>query len=231
MSSFRRHDLAQAERTTQHHLGPDTRRTCRPVSRQLQSLQGNLDNSEVLRAGRRRRPAEAPIRSYVSEVVRCTVPCRAAGEIYWARLRARPADGALVDALVAPPGPPNHWSQCWVELQLGVAYAAANKIPQAASELHKVAAGRRQYEHPLTCVAPAGTRQARRSSKASTTPRSSSWHEATISAAYFDRYDVMEEAFRSARCAHLAAAKGRLSAAGCRLRPATRRCACCKRRC
>ena len=41
------------------------------------------------------------------------------------------------------PVQPNHWSQCWIELQLGVAYAAANKIAAGHKRADEVVAGRR----------------------------------------------------------------------------------------
>jgi len=106
-----------------------------------------------------------------------------------------------VAALTLRPGPPNHWSQSWVELELGLAYAAANKIPEAVQELTKSLLVADRYDHPLTCV---GLLELGRLAfeQGKYDAAITYLHEATISAAFFDRYDVMEEAFRLGAEAH-----------------------------
>ena len=98
-------------------------------------------------------------------------------------------------------------------MELGLAYASSNRIPQAISELQKslIAAGR--YDHPLTCVAFLELgRIAFEQTKYEAAV--TYFHEATISAAYFDRYDVLEEAFRlAAESYSLSGKKGRLCGA------------------
>jgi len=167
-----------------------------------QSFQGRLDNSEVIKSGGVVAPAQLyPV--YVAEIVRCT--CLAIArrrEILGPACEHDPLTGELLDALSRRPGKPNHWSQCWIELQLGLAYASANRMPQAANELTKSLMAAGTFDHPLTSVGllelgklafEAGKYDA----------AMTFFHEATISAAFFDRYEVMEEAFRLGGLAHI----------------------------
>jgi hypothetical protein len=112
-----------------------------------------------------------------------------------------PLTTQLLDALSRRPGPPNHWAQCWVELNLGLALASANKMPQAISELTKSLMAAGQYDHPLTCV---GLLELGKLAfeQGKYDAAITFCHEATISAAFFDRYGVMEEAFRIGALAH-----------------------------
>src|SRR5206468_5670754 len=106
-------------------------------------------------------------------------------------------DALTADVVAAAPriGGSNHWSQCWSQLELGMALAAANRMPQAITELQKSLLAAGTYDHPLTCV---GLLELgwiafeQGKFEAAVTY----CHEATISGAYFERFDVMEEAFR-----------------------------------
>jgi hypothetical protein len=167
-----------------------------------QSLQGRLDGDAVIRQGGVVAPPTLhPV--YVTEIIRCS--CLAISrrrELMGPACEHDPLTAELVNALARRPGKPNHWSQCFVELQLGLAYASANKIPQAASELQKSAIAAGVYDHPLTCVALLElARLAFEQGKYDAAMQSA--HEATISAAYFDRFEVMEEAFRLGALAHI----------------------------
>ncbi len=167
-----------------------------------QSLQGNLDNTEVIRRGGVLAPPMLyPV--HVTEVIRCTALAMSRRrELMGPACEHDPLTAELVAALARRPGKPNHWSQCWVELQLGLAYASANKIPQAASELQKSVVAAGTFEHPLSCVALLELgRLAFEQGKYDAAMKSC--HEASISAAYFDRFEVMEEAFRIGTLAHI----------------------------
>src|SRR5262249_13023956 len=60
----------------------------------------------------------------------------------------------LTNAVSAKPAlPPPHWSQAWAEVQLGCAYAAQGKTPQAIAELTKSLKAAELYYHPLTATA------------------------------------------------------------------------------
>lgn len=166
-----------------------------------QSLQGRFDNDQVIQKGGVVSPPQLfPV--YVSEVVRCTsLAMSRRREILGPTCEYDALTLALVDALSRRPGPPNHWAQCWVELELGLAYAGANKLPQAASELTKSLLANGQYDHPLTCV---GLLELGRLAfeQGKYDAAATFFHEATISGAFFERYDVMEEGFRLGALAH-----------------------------
>ena len=183
--------------------GPTTRNTTiGQFQDRYHSFQGRLDNSDAIKSGGVVQPAQLyPV--HVTEIIRCT--CQAISrrrEILGPACEHDPLSMELVDALVRRPGKPNHWSQCWIELQLGLAYASANKVPQAVNELTKSLMVAGTFDHPLTCVGllelgklafEAGKYDA----------AMTFFHEATISAAFFDRYEVMEEAFRLGGLAHI----------------------------
>ncbi|MEI7782180.1 MAG: hypothetical protein WCJ18_09685, partial [Planctomycetota bacterium] len=63
-------------------------------------------------------------------------------------------DGAALDevakALVRRPAPPNHYSQSWIDIALGVAYWAQGKANQAAPLLNRGLLVENQFDHPLT---------------------------------------------------------------------------------
>jgi CHAT domain len=183
--------------------GGSTRRTrLGQFPERFPSLRGRVDNSQVLKTGGIVQPPSfMPV--YVSEIVRCTALAMSRRrELLGPTCEFDPLTARLVDAFSSRPGPPNHWSQCWIELQLGLAYAAANKLPQAINELNKSLLAMDQFDHPLTCVALLELgRIAFDEGKYDVAVNY--FHEATISAAYFDLYVVMEEAFRRGAEAHL----------------------------
>jgi hypothetical protein len=168
------------------------------------SFTGNAANSPALiTGGVVANPALYPV--YASEIVRCTsLALSRRRDLMGPVCEHDVLTGQLVEALARNPGPPNHWSQCWIQLELGLAYAGANRLPQAIAELQKSLLAAGQYDHPLTCVAllelgRLAFEQAKYEAAVTY------FHEATISAAYFERYDVMEEAFRFGAEAHFAA--------------------------
>lgn len=114
---------------------------------------GQIDASVQLRQGGVVTPAaELPL--VPQEIVRCTcLSLRRRRELLGQLAQFDPLSGKLVAALARRPAPPNHWSEVWVEVQLGLAYAAAGKIPQAKTALQQsfVAAG--QFDHSMTCIA------------------------------------------------------------------------------
>ena len=172
----------------------------------FQNLQGRLDNSNVLRTGGViAAPQIHPV--YVAEIIRCTsVALARRRELLGPVCPYDPLTAQLVDALARRPGPPNHWSQSWVELQLGLAYASANMIPQAVNELQKSLLVAGQYDHPLTSLALLELgRLAAEQEKFDVAVNY--FHEASLSAAVYDRTLTLEEAFRRGAEAHLLSGK------------------------
>lgn len=172
----------------------------------FQIMQGRLDNQNVVQQGGVVVPPSLhPV--YVSEIVRCTAQAiRRRAEIMGPASEHDPLTLLVLDACSRRPGPPNHWSQCWIELQLGCAYAAANKPAQAASELSKSLLAGGTYDHPLTCIALVELGKLA-FAQGKYEPAMKLFHEATISAAYFDRFDVMEEGFRFGQLSHVVSAQ------------------------
>ena len=170
-----------------------------------QSLQGNLNNEAVVQRGGVVAPAQLlPVR--VGEIVRCTALAQSRRrELMGPACEYDPLTALMLDSLARRPAPPNNWSQCWVELELGMALAAANKIPQAASELQKSLLAAGQFEHPMTCL---GLLELGKLAfeQGKYDAAMTLFHEATISAAYFERFEVMEEGFRLGALAHMVSA-------------------------
>lgn len=166
------------------------------------SLQGRLDNDQVVqKGGVVSPPTYYPV--HVSEIVRCTaVALSRRRELMGPMSEHDPLTAQLVDALSRRPGPPNHWAQCWIELELGLAYAAAGKIPQAVSELQKAILAGGTFDHPLTCLALLELGKIA-FEQGKYDVALTMFSEATFSGAWFDRFDVMEEAFRYAAITHV----------------------------
>ena len=61
--------------------------------------------------------------------------------------------GNLVTALQRRPGPQNHWSEAWIELQLGLAMSAAGKDQEARVLLERSVLAGGEYDHPMTSTA------------------------------------------------------------------------------
>ena len=166
-------------------------------------IQGALDGGAgaVAKGGVVSPPTIYPV--YIAEIVRCTtVSILRRAEILGPASEHDPLTAQVLDACLRRPGPPNHWSECWTQLQLGAAYIAANRTAEAASELTKSLMANGQYDHPLTSLGllelgKLAFRQGKYDAAITL------FLEATYTAAHFDRFDVMEEAFRWASVAHL----------------------------
>ena len=166
-------------------------------------LQGALDGGAgaVAKGGVVAPPTIYPV--YIAEVVRCTtVAILRRAEILGPASEHDPLTAQVLDACLRRPGPPDHWSQCWTDLQLGAAYIAANRPTEAASELTKSLMASGQYDHPLTSL---GLLELGKLAfkQGKYDPAITLFLEATYTGAHFDRFDVMEEAFRYASLAHL----------------------------
>ncbi len=112
--------------------------------------QGRLDNNSVIKQGGViQLPQLLPIQ--VQEVVRATVlAIRRRGELLGPLAKYDPLNQELITVLSQGPGVPNHWSQAWVDAQLGVALLYGGKQTEAIATLNRslVAAG--EFDHPLT---------------------------------------------------------------------------------
>jgi tetratricopeptide (TPR) repeat protein len=168
--------------------------------------QGRLDNSSVLQRGGVVSPLQyVPVR--VGEVVRCTALAIARRrEIMGPVCQHDPLTNSVLTALTSRPAPPNHWSQAWISVQLGMAYASAGKNTEAVAELTKGLQIADRFDHVLTALALVELGKlafAEQKYDAAATM----FYEATFPAAAFNQLDTLEEAFRWGQVTHLVANK------------------------
>ena len=115
-------------------------------------------------------------------------------------------------ALAKRPAPPNHYSQSWIDVALGIAYWAQGKPQQAAPLLNRGLLVENQFDHPLTAwalivlgrIALDGDQPA---------AATKYLEEATFTAADQGDLRALEEAFRLAFAAHMAAGNPNVAAA------------------
>lgn len=174
----------------------------------MQSIQGKSDaqNAQAVAQGGLIAQAQA-YRVRVPEIARCiAVSIRRRGELLGPTAPHDPVTNLLIDALSRRLTPPNHWSQCWIDAQLGLALLSAGKPQQAVAELQKSLAAGGRFEHKLSGMALV---ELGKLSLANGQYENALTYfmEATYSASVFAHYDVMEEAFRGAVIAHLASGK------------------------
>ncbi|MEI6239002.1 MAG: CHAT domain-containing protein [Planctomycetia bacterium] len=169
--------------------------------------QGGADPQQVLKQGGvLTSPADYPIRP--QEIVRSLViSLYRRAEILGELAR----DGAALDdaakALIRRPAPPNHWSQSWIDVSLGVAYWAQGKADQATPLLNRGLIAANQFDHPLTSW---GLIVLGRIALDADQPAAALkyFEEATYTAADYGDARALEEAFRLAFTAHMAAGTG-----------------------
>ena len=105
--------------------------------------------------------------------------------------------GEILTAAARRLGLPNHWTECWIDVQLGLAQLAAGKEKQAKVTLEKSLAAAGQFDHPLSAVAL--FELGRLALRGGDYKRASYWFaETTYSAAFFGDIDLVEEGFRYA---------------------------------
>ncbi len=197
-------------------LGPDNRSGRRPVTwgpsgratnlgrfpYKYPILQGRPDNERVIQQG----GVVALPEFYMinaHEIARCSaVAIRRRRQIMGIACPHDPLTTQVLQALSLRPAPPNHWSQAWVSVQLGMAYAAAGKTETAISELSRGIQVGEAFDHPLTPVTLLQLGQIAFEQK-QFGPAANYFFEATISGALFEQYDVVEEAFRAGLLTHL----------------------------
>lgn len=185
--------------------GPSTRKARMgqyPTS--MLTLQGRVNNNQqIQQGGVVQPPVLFPIQ--VQEIVRCTtLAIRRRTELLGPLSQYDPMTGELIAALSRRPGPPNHWSQAWIDVQLGLALVAGGKSNEAILPLTRslVAAG--EYDHPLTSTAllELGRLALFRADYAAA---AKFFHEASISAVEYPDPGILEEAFRYGAVTHLLA--------------------------
>lgn len=134
----------------------------------------------------------------VMEIVRSTaLAIRRRNELLGPLAAHDPISREMVNSLSGGIAPPNHWSNAWADLQLGLAYAGQGNLDQANSLLRRSERLAGRLDHPLTCVALLEQgRLAMEAGKSDLADRL--FAEASYSAYFYEDAGVIDEAFRLA---------------------------------
>ena len=153
---------------------------------------------EVTQAGGnniiRRNDKDLPL--HVEEVVRCIcLSIRRRTEILGPTSKYDPLTQELLETAISKRGPVNHWSNVWLDLILGIAYASTEKLPQAKTHLDRSLVAGGEYDHALTSLAmlELGKVSLRQKNLADAARY---FEEASYSAFYYTNPYVLEEACR-----------------------------------
>ncbi|MHB1038321.1 MAG: CHAT domain-containing protein [Pirellulales bacterium] len=167
---------------------------------------GRIDNTnQVKQGGIVQQATYFPI--HVDEIVRATtIALRRRRELLGPVSPHDPLTGRLISALARRPSPANHWSEAWIDVQLGLAYAAGGKDQQAQSMLERAVVAGGEYDHPLTSTALLELGRLAMA-RGDFDPAARYFEEATYSAVQFSDPGILEEAFRYGLIAHLMANK------------------------
>ena len=171
----------------------------------MQSFQGRLDNENVIRGGGVIvQPQFYPLR--VTEIVRCTaLALRRRLELMGPAGAHSLLSTQLVDTLSRRGAPANHWSQVWVEAQLGLAQACAGDKASAVRSLTRaVTAG--EYDHTLTPIVLLELGKLALAENR-LDAAGNYFLEASIAAGRFNDPDIVEEGLRLGLTTHLAAGR------------------------
>ncbi len=163
--------------------------------------QGQVDNTAAfVQGGVVQRAMLFPV--HAAEIVRCTsLAIRRRRDLLGPISKYDPLTSNLVDVLSRHPGPPNHWSEAWVNVQLGCAQAAAGNSAQAIETLQRAVYAGGEFVHPLTSTALVElSRLALEAGDFNAAAEYSA--EATYACINFPNLGNLEEAFRLAALAH-----------------------------
>ncbi|MCE5268577.1 MAG: CHAT domain-containing protein [Planctomycetaceae bacterium] len=173
-------------------------------------LQGQVDMNEVVQRGGVLTPASFfPVTPH--EIVRCTaLALRRRATLLGPVCKHDQLSNDVIAALTRPAAPANHWSECYVDAEHGLALVAGGREGQAIGFLQRSVLAGGQFDHPLTCVALLSLgHQSLAIGKYD--DASKFFMEATYAAVntysstYVPDYGVLEEAFRYAALTHLMA--------------------------
>ena len=197
-------ETVSAGTVTQVPWGQSKRSTKVGDYRSMRVQMGRLDNEEVIRKGG---VIRAPyfISVNVHEVVRCTaLAIRRRRELLGPVAAHDRLTEQVLSAASKRSSPPNHWSKGWADLQFGMAMAAAGKTAQALGFLQSSLQVAGEFDHPVTgmTLLELGRLNLEAGDLATA---ATLFEEATYSAAQYDDYATIEEAFRFGQTTHLMA--------------------------
>ena len=167
-------------------------------------LRGQIDNNQPFREGGVVMLANLrPIN--VQEIVRCTtLAIRRRAQLLGPVSQHDPLFAELIAKLSRRPGPPNHWSEAWIDVQLGLVLIAGGREAQGVPYLQRAVMAAGEFDHPMTGIAlvELGRLALARGDYASA---SGYFEEATYAAVHYPDLGVLEEAFRYGALTHLLA--------------------------
>jgi CHAT domain-containing protein len=166
--------------------------------------QGQIDvNSQIRSGGVVQMASSYPIEP--QEIVRCTtLAIRRRAHLLGPMAAHDPLFDSLIAALSRRPGPPNHWSEAWINLELGVALAAGGREGQAVAVLQRATLAAGEFEHPMTGVAHLELGRLAMN-RGDFNVASQHFEEASYASYYYGDAGVLEEAFRYGSLVHLLA--------------------------
>jgi tetratricopeptide (TPR) repeat protein len=168
---------------------------------QMNIQQGNINNNAaIVQGGIVQQAMLVPI--YAQEIVRCScLAIRRWREVLGPACPHHKLTQQLVQVLGNRPTWPNHWSEAWIDTELGLAYAAAGKTEQARKTLSQAERASGLYDHAFT-----GTTLLMRGildlEGGNYRDAHRDFLEASWAAANFNDFGVVEESLRYASLAH-----------------------------
>ncbi len=162
--------------------------------------QGRINNNEQYQQGGVVQQAFLyPIQA--QEIIRCTtLAMRRRAALLGPTCPHDPLTASVLAALQRRPGLPNHWSECWIDVELGLALSAAGKVSQALPYLQRSMVASGEFDHPMTSIALVELGRIALG-QAQYPVALKYFEEATYAAAYYPDLGVLEEAFRGAALA------------------------------
>ncbi|MEK6247246.1 MAG: tetratricopeptide repeat protein, partial [Planctomycetales bacterium] len=144
---------------------------------------------------------------HADELVRCTcLAIRRYNELLGPSAKYDQLARDVLSAVTARKGPPNHWSEAWLDLQAGVAFSMAGKKEEAVEKLQRSLLISGELDHPLTCVGM--LELGRLALQEANYDVANNWfNEAALSAFYYNRFEVIQEAFRLMQLGHIVTGK------------------------
>jgi tetratricopeptide (TPR) repeat protein len=141
----------------------------------------------------------------VVEIVRAlSTAIRRRNELLGPLVAHDPLSRDLVNKLSSGITPPNHWSNAFADLLLGLAYSGQGNLDQAFTRLQRAERVAGQFDYNLTCISLLEQgRLAMEAGKSDAADRL--FFEASVSALYYQDPGVIDEAFRLAAMNRLGA--------------------------
>ena len=167
-------------------------------------LQGKVDLTESIERGGVIQQANLfPITP--QEIVRATtLALRRRAELLGPVGKYDSLSNELISAFSRSVGPPNHWSQCWVDLQRGLALIGGGRAGQGIGYLRRAVLAAGEFDHPMTSVALLELGRYKLL-LGEYKDAANFFAEATYAAVNYPDYGVLEEAFHYAALTHILA--------------------------